>query len=153
MVSEVEGVEEVDFVTSHPKNTSKELFYLMAESNKIKKHLHLPFQSGSDRILQLMNRGYTQQYYLELIDDYKKIVAGTLGTDVIVGFPSETEEDFRETKKVLEQVEFDYAYIFKYSPRPNTQASQLQDDVSVEDKQRRHCILLDIQKEISLAKR
>jgi len=146
-------VEEVDFVTSHPKNTSKELFYLMAESNKIKKHLHLPFQSGSDRILQLMNRGYTQQYYLELIDDYKKIVAGTLGTDVIVGFPSETEEDFRETKKVLEQVEFDYAYIFKYSPRPNTQASQLQDDVSVEDKQRRHCILLDIQKEISLAKR
>ncbi len=151
MVEEVNGVEEIDFVTSNPKNTSRELFELMAHSQKIKKHLHLPFQSGSDRILKLMNRGYTKEDYLQLVDDYYRIVGGTLSTDVIVGFPTETEEDFLETKEVLQTVKFRYAYIFKYSPRPHTKAAHLDDDVPKDVKERRHRELLGLQKKISLS--
>ena len=150
MIEKIEGIEEMDFVTSHPKNTSRQLLELMAKSKKIKKHLHLPFQSGSNRILKLMNRGYTKEDYLNLVKDYKEIVGGTLSTDVIVGFPTETEEDFSETKDVLERVRFKYAYIFKYSPRPNTLALKLEDDVPLKEKERRHKILLDLQKKISL---
>ncbi len=152
MIEKIEGIEEIDFVTSHPKNTSRELFELMASSQKIKKHLHLPFQSGSDRILKLMNRGYTKQDYLKLIDDYYCIVGGTLSTDVIVGFPTETKKDFLETKKILEKVHFRYAYIFKYSPRPYTKAFSLKDDVPKEIKEKRHRELLDLQKRISTGK-
>jgi tRNA-2-methylthio-N6-dimethylallyladenosine synthase len=150
-VANIEGVEEIDFVTSHPRNTSLELFRLMASSPKFKKHLHLPFQSGSDRILKLMNRGYSRQDYIDLVRNYTDIVKGTLSTDVIIGFPSETKEDFLQTKDVLERVNFKYAYIFKYSPRPNTEAFLMSDDVTKEDKQRRHNILLELQKDISLA--
>jgi tRNA-2-methylthio-N6-dimethylallyladenosine synthase len=149
MVEKVEGIEELDFITSHPKNTSKELFHLMAQSKKIKKYLHIPFQSGSNRILKLMNRGYTKEEYLNLVEDYKKIVKGLLSTDVIVGFPTETEEDFYQTKEVLEKVRFRYAYIFKYSVRPHTEASKLKDDVPNQIKEKRHQILLSLQKEIS----
>ncbi|RKY46325.1 MAG: tRNA (N6-isopentenyl adenosine(37)-C2)-methylthiotransferase MiaB [Candidatus Omnitrophota bacterium] len=148
-ITKIEELKEIDFVTSHPKNTSKELFYLMASSPKIRKHLHLPFQSGSNRILALMNRGYTREFYLNLVKDYKKIVKGSLSTDIIVGFPYEDEEDFNFTKQVLEEVRFRYAYIFKYSPRPNTKAYSLGDDVPEKEKERRHAILLNLQKEIS----
>jgi len=150
MIEKIEGIEEIDFLTSHPKNTTKDLFFLMASSKKIKKHLHLPFQSGSNKILKLMGRGYTKEEYLNLVEDYKKIVKGTLSTDVIVGFPYEQERDFLETKDVLEKVRFRYAYIFKYSPRPHTRAFLWQDTVSEEEKKRRHMILLKLQKEISL---
>jgi tRNA-2-methylthio-N6-dimethylallyladenosine synthase len=149
MIERIEGIKEIDFVTSHPKNTSKELFYLMAESSKIRKHLHLPFQSGSNRILELMNRSYTKEAYLRLIQDYKKIVGGTLSTDVMVGFPSETEEDFLETKDILEKVKFRYAYIFKYSTRPGTEAAKLEDDVPKEVKESRHNTLLSLQKRMA----
>jgi tRNA-2-methylthio-N6-dimethylallyladenosine synthase len=150
MVEKVEGVEEIDFITNHPKNTSQELFYFMAESKKVKKHLHLPFQAGSNRILKLMKRGYTKEEYLKLVEDYKKIVKGTLSTDVIVGFPTESEEDFNQTKEVLEKVKFKYAYIFKYSVRPHTEAEKLKDNVPKEIKEKRHQILLSLQKRISL---
>ena len=148
-VAEVERVEEVDFITSHPKNTSRELFRLMAGSSKIKKHIHLPFQSGSNRILGLMNRGYTREDYLRLSRDYKEITGGSLSTDVIVGYPTESRDDFLQTKDILEEVGFDYAYIFKYSPRPNTRAAALRDDVTKEEKERRHKVLLELQKKIS----
>ncbi|MBN2121279.1 MAG: MiaB/RimO family radical SAM methylthiotransferase [Candidatus Omnitrophica bacterium] len=150
MVAGIEGIEEIDFITSHPKNTSRELFQVMAESSKIKKHIHLPFQSGSNRILGLMNRGYTGKDYIDLARDYRDLVKGTLSTDVIVGFPQETEDDFLQTKDILEKVNFKYAYIFKYSPRPNTKACSFKDDVPAEEKQRRHRILLGLQKQISL---
>ncbi|MBU1524430.1 MAG: tRNA (N6-isopentenyl adenosine(37)-C2)-methylthiotransferase MiaB, partial [Candidatus Omnitrophica bacterium] len=153
MVEEVEGVEEIDFVTSQPKNTSRELFTFMAQSSRIRKHLHLPFQSGSNMILELMNRGYSKEKYLSLIKDYKNITGGTLSTDVIVGFPTEGEDDFNQTKEILEEVKFRYAYIFKYSPRPRTEAAKLDDDVTKEIKERRHKILLDLQKQISLGYR
>ncbi|RKY40514.1 MAG: tRNA (N6-isopentenyl adenosine(37)-C2)-methylthiotransferase MiaB [Candidatus Omnitrophota bacterium] len=150
MIEKIEGIEEIDFVTSHPKNTTKDLFFLMASSKKIKKHLHLPFQSGSNKILKLMGRGYTKEEYLNLVEAYKKIVKGTLSTDVIVGFPYEEEKDFLETKEVLEKVRFRYAYIFKYSPRPHTKAFLWQDTVSEEEKKKRHQILLRLQRRISL---
>lgn len=149
MVEKIEGLRELDFITPHPKNTSEKLFKVMAKSDKIKKHLHLPYQSGSDRILQLMNRGYTRREYLKLVKSYKKIVNGTLGTDIIVGFPTETEKDFLYTREVLEKVRFMGAYIFKYSPRPGTKAYELKDNVPQQVKERRHKILLDLQKKIS----
>jgi len=148
MVDKIEGLESLDFISSQPKNTTKELFTLMAKSSKIRKHLHLPFQSGSNRILKLMNRGYTREKYLLLIDDYKKIVSGTLSTDVIIGYPTETEDDFLQTKDILEKVGFKYVYIFKYSPRFRAKSAKSADDVSSEVKAKRHKILLDLQKKI-----
>jgi len=121
----------------------------MAKSKKIRKNLHLPFQSGSDSILKAMNRGYTRRQYLDMVKAYKKITGGAVGTDVIVGFPSETEQDFLQTKSLMEEVGFDYAYIFMYSPRPNTAAEKLKDDVPLDEKKRRHKILLDLQKSLS----
>jgi len=153
MVLKVEGLESLDFITSQPRNTSKELFALIEKSPKIRKHLHLPFQSGSDRILKLMNRGYTKEKYLQLVDAYKKVVGGTLSTDVIVGFPTESDEDFSRTKDILEKVRFSHAFIFKYSPRGAAKSSELADDVSKDIKVKRHKILLDLQKKISLGKR
>lgn len=150
IVASLEGVEELNFITSHPKNTSMDLFYVMAKYPNIKKHLHLPLQSGSDRILKLMNRGYTRRDYLHLVENFYKIVQGTLSTDIIVGFPQEEEEDFLLTKDILERVRFKYAYIFKYSVRPNTKSSLLEDNVKEEVKERRHKILLELQKKISL---
>jgi tRNA-2-methylthio-N6-dimethylallyladenosine synthase len=153
MVEKVEGIEELDFITAHPKNTSERLFEVMAKSKIIKKHLHLPYQSGSDRILHLMNRGYTRSEYLDLVRNYKKVVNGTLSTDIIVGFPTETEEDFLKTKNILEKIKFKNAYIFKYSPRPGTKAQKLKDDVPAEVKEKRHAKLLELQKRISSVKK
>jgi tRNA-2-methylthio-N6-dimethylallyladenosine synthase len=150
LVIEVPGVEEINFLTPHPKDTSRELFTFMAKSSKMKKHLHLPFQSGSNRILELMNRGYTKEDYLGLVSDYRKIVGGTLSTDVIAGFPTETDKDFKQTKEVIEEVKFRHAYIFKYSPRKRAKSFELRDDVPKETKEKRHKILLELQKKISL---
>ncbi len=150
LVNGVNGLDEFSFITSHPKDTSVELFEVMAECDKLKKFLHLPIQSGSDRILKLMNRGYSKKYYLELADNYRKIVkGGVLTTDIIVGFPGETEEDFQETFDLLKEVEFKAGFIFKYSPRQGTAAFACADDVSKEEKERRHRIILDLQREIS----
>jgi len=150
MVEQVPDVEKIDFVTSHPKNTSVELFRVMASSPKFKKNLHLPFQAGSNKILTAMNRGYTREFFARLITDYKRIVGGTLGTDIIVGFPGETEEDFLKTREMVEQGQFEYAYIYKYSPRPNTPAVQLKDDVPEKEKSRRHKIVLDLLRKMAL---
>jgi len=151
-IAGMEGLESLDFITSQPRNTSKELFTLIEKSPKIRKRLHLPFQSGSNRILKVMNRGYTREKYLQLVDDYKKIVGGTLSTDVIVGFPTENEEDFEQTKNILEKVKFSHAFIFKYSPRRAAKSFKLTDDVGKDIKTKRHRILLDLQKKISLGK-
>lgn len=153
-VNSARGLKEFSFITSHPKDTSLDLFKAMADLDKLKKYLHLPVQSGSDRILGLMNRGYTRKFYLDLADNYRKIVKGAaLTTDIIVGFPSETEEDFRDTYNLVKDTGFDSAYIFKYSPRPHTGAENLADNVPKEEKERRHKIILDLQKNISINKR
>jgi tRNA-2-methylthio-N6-dimethylallyladenosine synthase len=153
-VNLVKGLKEFSFITSHPKDTSVDLFKVMANSGKLKKYLHLPAQSGSDRILRLMNRGYTRRFYLDLVDNYRKIVKdGRLTTDIIVGFPTETEKDFQDTHNLVKDIKFDAAYIFKYSSRPHTEAEKLTDDVEREEKERRHKIILDLQKSISKEKK
>jgi len=150
MINKVEGLKEFTFLTSHPKDTSVELFKTMAQLEKLKKSLHLPVQSGSDRILKLMNRGYTRKFYLDLAVNYRKIVeGGALSTDIIVGFPTETKDDFQGTYDLVKEVEFDSAFIFKYSTRPHTEAAKMVDDVPREDKEKRHKVTLDLQKSIS----
>jgi len=150
----VKGLEEFSFITSHPKDTTIDLFKTMANLEKLKKYLHLPIQSGSDRILKLMNRGYTRKFYLDLVDNYRKIVKdAVLTTDIIVGFPTETETDFLKTYNLVKDIEFDAAYIFKYSPRPHTEAEKLADDVQRKEKERRHETILDAQKDISNKKK
>lgn len=154
MVDSIDGLKEFSFVTSHPKDTSLELFSVMADCDKLKKSLHLPVQSGSDRILKLMGRGYTRKFYLDLADNYRKMVKrGVLTTDIIVGFPTESQGDFKDTYDLVRDIAFDAAYIFKYSPRPNTAASRMVDDVAKEEKERRHKKILDLQRNISNKKK
>jgi tRNA-2-methylthio-N6-dimethylallyladenosine synthase len=154
LVNRIKRLKEFSFITSHPKDTTVDLFKAMQDLKKLKKYLHLPVQSGSDKILKLMNRGYSRKYYLDLVQNYRKIVKdAVLTTDIIVGFPQETREDFQATRELLEQIEFNAAYIFKYSPRPHTKAAQMQDDVPLAEKESRHRIILDLQKEISTKKK
>jgi len=154
MVDEIKGLKEFSFITSHPRDTSIELFKAMADCGRLKKYLHLPVQSGSDNILERMNRGYTRKFYLDLVGNYRKIVkGGVLSTDIIVGFPGETEADFQDTYNLIKEIQFDSAYIFKYSPRPHTEALKWPDDVPKEEKERRHKLILDLQKKISRRKK
>ncbi|MCG2711595.1 MAG: MiaB/RimO family radical SAM methylthiotransferase [Candidatus Omnitrophica bacterium] len=149
IVNEIEGLESFDFVTSHPKDANTKLFKTMAELPKCGKFLHLPVQSGSDRILKLMNRGYTRKHYIKLAKQAKEIIPKLrLTTDGMVGFPSETEKDFEDTFDLMKQVEFSAAYIFKYSSRPHTKAMQMPDDVLLEVKKERNRVLLNFQKQL-----
>lgn len=149
-INGLKGLKELTFVTSHPKDASVKLFEAMARLEKINKSLHLPVQSGSNRILKLMNRGYTRQHYLYLAERYRKLMpSASLSTDIIAGFPTETDKDFRETLDLVKRVKFNNAYIFKYSFRPHTAAEKLKDDVAQDVKEKRHQILLDTQKRIS----
>lgn len=133
-IEKIEGLERIRFMTSHPKDLSDELIEVMAGSKKICKHLHLPLQSGSSRILKEMNRRYTKERYLEVAEKIKQAVPDiSLTTDIIVGFPGETEEDFQETLDVVRKVGYDSAYTFIYSKRTGTPAavmeSQIPEDV------------------------
>ena len=145
-VNKIEGVKKISFTTSHPKDASEDLFKAMRDLPKLEKYLHLPFQSGSNRILKLMRRGYTREGYLDLIEKLRKILPECkLSTDVIVGFPGESEEDFEQTKKLMQGIRFDNAFIFKYSPRPRTAAAKFKDDVPAEVKKKRNQVLLELQ--------
>lgn len=124
-VSQVNGVERIRFVTSHPAEMTFEMIDVMAENKKICEHLHLPLQSGSDRILDLMERGYHVDRYRELIQYLRKRIPNVLlTTDMIVGFPTETEEDFQMTLSAIEEFDYDESYSFVYSPRPHTKAEK-----------------------------
>jgi len=141
MVNDIPGNFWLRFSTSHPKDMSAELIVAVAQCEKVCRHIHLPAQSGSNEILQRMNRKYTREHYLDLIKkirqelDTKLPVAIT--TDIIVGFPGETEEHFADTVKLFEEVEFDMAYVSEYSPRPGTPAEKMGDDVMDEVKKER----------------
>ena len=136
-VAKVEGLKRIRFMTSHPKDLSDELIQVMAEEPKICRHLHLPLQSGSSRILKLMNRRYTKEQYLELVDRIRKAVPDiSLTTDIIVGFPGETEEDFQETLDVVRRVRYDSAFTFQYSRRSGTPAAALENQIPHEEVQR-----------------
>lgn len=130
MVDEVEGVEQISFMTSHPKDLSDELIETLKECKKVMNYLHLPFQSGSTRILEKMNRKYTKDEYLNLIDKIKKAKPDIhISTDIIVGFPGETEEDFEETLDVCRKVGFSTAFTFIYSKRSGTPAANMENQV------------------------
>lgn len=145
------GRAEISFITSHPKDAGRDLFKTMAEFESLSKKLHLPLQSGSNKILKSMNRGYSIERYKRLVADFKRLVkSASLTTDLIVGFPGETKKDFNDTLKIVKMIKFDAAYIFKYSPRPFTAASKFKDNVPGAEKEKRHALLLEIQKNISL---
>ncbi|MEN3034368.1 MAG: tRNA (N6-isopentenyl adenosine(37)-C2)-methylthiotransferase MiaB [Aquificaceae bacterium] len=148
-VCEVEGIWRVRFTTGHPKDMTPEIARAMGELEKVCPHLHLPFQAGSDRILELMQRNYTREEYLSKIEMLREYVKGiTFSTDVIVGFPSETEEDFGWTLEVLKEVEFEQVFSFKFSPRPETPAYDMPFEVPDEVKTSRMSRLLELQKSI-----
>ncbi len=133
-VERIDGIARIRFMTSHPKDLSEELIQVMRESKKICRHLHLPLQSGSTRILQAMNRKYTKEQYLELVAGIRREIPDiSLTTDIIVGFPGETEKDFLETLDVVRRVRYDNAYTFIYSRRTGTPAASMENQVPEEE--------------------
>ena len=152
-LNSVEGDFQLRFMTSHPKDASKKLFDTMAECDKIAKQLHLPFQSGSDTVLKRMNRGYTAEHYKELIAYARsKMPEITLSSDIIVGFPDESEEDFEKTLELVKEIGFDVLYTFLYSKRSGTPAAEYPDSITKEQKQKRFEKLLKAQDECVLPK-
>ena len=144
-VCQVPGIERVRFMTSHPKDLSDELIRVMAKNEKVCRHLHLPLQSGSDKVLREMNRHYTKSSYLALTDRIRAAMPDiSLTTDIIVGFPGESEADFEETLDVVRRVRFDSAFTFIYSPRTGTPAAKRSDQVPAEAVKDRFARLLDL---------
>ena len=150
-VSEVDGIRRIRFITSHPSFVRPSLVEAMRDLPKVCKYLHIPVQSGSNRILKAMRRGYTVERYLDICDTLRAEVGGIeIASDFIVGFPGETAEDFDQTVALMERVRFQNSFVFKYSPRPGTDAASLADDVPEEEKKRRNQALLDAQERLSI---
>ena len=142
-LQEIDGVERVRFTSAHPKGCTDELVAVYRDCPKVCRHLHLPVQSGSDRILAEMGRRYTRAEYLEAVAKLRAFDSEfAVTTDVIVGYPGETEKDFEATRTLMDEAGFDNAFIFKYSPRPGTRSAALPDDVPTEEKERRDQVLL-----------
>lgn len=149
-IDKIDGDYLLRFMTSHPKDCSKELIDTIAESRHISSHLHLPFQSGSDRILKIMNRRYDRKKYLEIVDYAKEKIPGlSLTSDIIVGFPGETYDDFKQTLSLVEEVGFTSLFTFIYSPRVGTPAAKMDDPVPYEEKSKWFQELLKLQESIS----
>jgi tRNA-2-methylthio-N6-dimethylallyladenosine synthase len=152
MVNEVDGIERIRFTTSNPWNFTDALISAIAECDKIAEHIHLPVQSGNNQVLKRMNRTHTRDFYLQLVEKIRKAIPGvSLTTDIIVGFPGETEEQFQDTLDLVQTVGYDNAFTFIYSPRDGTPAAGFADDVTAEEKKRRLFRLNDVQAEISRA--
>ncbi|MEZ4746152.1 MAG: tRNA (N6-isopentenyl adenosine(37)-C2)-methylthiotransferase MiaB [Calditrichia bacterium] len=153
-VSEVEGIERIRFTSPHPKDFPRPLLKVIAENPKLCKQIHLPLQAGNDRVLEMMNRTYTQKEYLDLVDEIRELYPQmALSTDIIVGFPTETDAEFAETLNVMEAVQYDSAFIFKYSERPQTIAKRkFPDDVPEPVKTERIVKLNEIQRRHSYQK-
>ena len=150
MLNDVDGLERMRFMTSNPKDLSDELIEAFAVCDKLCKNLHLPIQSGSNRVLKRMNRKYTREDYLKLIEKLRKTVPDiTLSTDIIVGFPGETNEDFEETLSIVKEVEYDSAFTFIYSIRKGTPAEKFEDQIEESEKHRRFDLLVNAVNEIS----
>lgn len=152
-VEKIEGLERIRFMTSHPKDLSDELIEVMKNSKKICRHLHLPLQSGSSRVLKEMNRHYDKEHYLALVEKIKKAMPDlAITTDIIVGFPGETEEDFLETMDVVRQVEYDSAFTFIYSKRTGTPAAKMENQIPEDVIKDRFDRLLKLVQDISAKK-
>ncbi len=152
-VAQVDPEMRVRFSTSHPKDITEDVLHTMAAYDNVCNYIHLPVQSGNSRILEKMNRGYTREWYFDLVERIRKIVPGCgISTDIITGFCSETEEEHMETISLMERVQFDFAYMFYYSERPGTLAARkYPDDVSLEDKKRRLNEVIELQMQHSAA--
>lgn len=151
VVQEIAGIERIRFTTSHPKDLSRRLIEAFGRLPKLCEHIHLPLQSGSDGLLKRMNRGYSREEYLRKILELRQSCPTIrITTDMIVGFPGEEEEDFRASMKIIEQVQFDDLFSFKYSDRPGTRATHFQDKVLEEISQRRLMELQTLQRKITL---
>ena len=149
-IAQIPGDFLIRFMTSHPRDASRKLFDTMAAYPKIAKQLHLPFQSGSSRVLKAMNRHYDRETYLEKVGYAKSVMPDlVLTSDVIVGFPGETEEEFEETISLIEQVHYDSLFTFIFSPRPGTPAAKMDDPTPKEEKNRRFDKLCAVQNAIS----
>lgn len=149
-VNDVSGLRWIRFLTSHPRDFPRELVDAMAELDKVCRHIHLPVQAGSNRVLRRMNRRYTREEYLDLLAYIRRrLPDASVTTDIIVGFPGETEEDFEETLDLARQAEFDNAFMFLYSPRRGTPAARWEDPVPIQEKKRRLQELMDLQYAVS----
>jgi tRNA-2-methylthio-N6-dimethylallyladenosine synthase len=143
-------IEWIRFLTSHPKDLSNDLIHVIADSPRLCRHIHLPVQHGSTRILKAMNRGYTRDDYLVLIDKIKNCISDvSLTTDILIGFPGEEEEDFRQTIDLMKKVRFDNAFTYRYNPREGTKAFDFEDTVDEELKLKRLSEVIDLQRTIS----
>lgn len=150
MINEIEGDFRIRFMSSHPKNATKELIDAIIECDKVCKHFHLPVQSGSDEILLAMNRNYTAESYLSIVNYARnKIPDFSFSTDIIVGFPNESEDDFVKTLDLMKKVQFDSVFSFIYSKRSGTKAALIEDKISDKEKSERMTRLLSLQREIS----
>ena len=150
-VDRIDGIERVRYMTSHPKDMTFAMIDAIADSRKVVNHMHLPIQSGSDELLKKMNRGYTVDQYMELVEYARKRIPDlVLTTDIIVGFPGETEEMFCQTLDLLKRVQYDMAYTFIYSPRTGTPAAKMEHQIPQEEKSRRLQRLMDVQNVYSL---
>ena len=150
LINNINGIERIRFTTSHPKDFSFALIETIKKCNKICNHIHLPIQSGSSKILKIMNRKYDIDYYKNIIKEIRNIIDNiAITTDIMVGFPGETEDDFMDTLRVFKELEFDEAYTFIYSNRENAIASLLPDQVPLQVKKERLWKLIDLQKKIS----
>lgn len=152
-INDIKGIERIRFTTSHPVDLSEELIKAFSVLDKLCEHIHLPVQSGSNRILKAMHRGYTRESYLEKVEELRRTCPSiAITSDVIVGFPGEDDQDFRDTIDLIENVQFDDLYSFKYSPRKGTRAAQFENQIEEEVKKQRLNILQRIQKEITIKK-
>jgi tRNA-2-methylthio-N6-dimethylallyladenosine synthase len=148
-VTKETAIKRVRYMTSHPKDLSKRLIDIMADEPRIMPHIHLPLQSGSNRVLEVMGRIYTRKHYLRAVDYiHKRLPYVVISTDLIVGYPTETEQEFQQTLEVVRQVQYDFAFMFRYSPRPGTIAAKLSDDVPEEIKLDRLSRLIALQQSI-----
>lgn len=153
-ICEVPGDFKLSFMTSHPKDLTEEVINVIASEDKILKDIHLPAQSGNNRILKLMNRKYTREKYLDIIRKIReKIPNARITSDFIVGFPTETEEEFEDTMNLVREVKFDGIFAFMYSPREGTVAAQMEGQIEEKEKRRRVNLLLQLEKEIQEEKK
>lgn len=152
-ISSIEGVERIRFISPHPQEVRADFIEHVSSNPKVCRHIHMPLQSGSDRILRLMNRNYRRAKYLKIIEELKSRVPDmAITTDIIVGFPGETEEDFQQTLEVLDIVQFDLSYSYVFSPRPGTPAAEMEELITQEEKLRRLQIWQARQEEIQGAR-
>ena len=152
-VNKIESIKRIRFVTSHPKDLSDEVIQVMAESEKVCEHLHLAMQSGDDDILSKMNRGYTSQHFLDITNMLRKAMPDiAITTDIIAGFPGETDEQFQKTYDLMKKIQFDYAFTFKYSPRTGTKAAGFINQLPEEIRLARLQKLIELQQDITTLK-